>query len=289
LPSSPLPLYNKRMVKAKKKIGLVLGGGSARGLAHIGVLEVLEREGIPIDLVAGTSAGALVGALHAAGVSALEMKKHILGLDRGQIRHMVDLVLLKNGFLSGARLMDEVKLIMGGDRRFRDLDKPFACVACDIFTGEETVMSTGSVLEAVRASIAIPVVFTAVKRRGRYLIDGGLVNVVPVNVARAMGADIVIAVNVLPRHIHRLHAQMKEKSITKLEKAPSIFTVMLNTIDIANSCRVETSMTGADVIIEPHMLGFGATSFSEAKRMIMQGEMAAVDAVLQIKRKLNKI
>jgi NTE family protein len=277
------------MVTSKKKIGLVLGGGSARGFAHIGVLEVLEREGIPIDLVAGTSAGAVIGALHCAGVSAREMKEHMLGMDRAQIRHMVDLTLPKSGFISGVRLMNDVKTIMGGDRRFRDLDKPFACVACDIITGEETVMSTGSVLEAVRASIAIPVVFTAVKRRGRYLIDGGLVNIVPVNVARAMGADFIIAVNVLPRHIHRLHAQMKEKTGTKLEKPPGILTIMLNTIDIANSCRVETSMAGADIIIEPHMLGFGATSFNEAKRLIIQGEMAGVDALLQIKRKLHKI
>jgi NTE family protein len=273
---------------AKKKVGLALGGGAARGLAHIGVLKVLEREGVPIDMVAGTSAGAIIGAFHAAGYSALRMEEYVLRFNRNTRARLVDLTLPRSGFISGDKIVAEMKRVLRGDKRFDELKKPFACVACDIITGEEIVMNTDSVAEAVHASMAIPVVFNTVYRKGRYLSDGGLVNQVPVNVVRDMGAEYIIAVNVVPRHVHKLKQENKEKQGSGEEKEPQpgLLAVMMNTIDIANSWRVETSMHGADVVIEPHMLSFKPTDFGEGARMILQGEMAAIDAVLKIKSDL---
>ncbi|MGA3094305.1 MAG: patatin-like phospholipase family protein [Dehalococcoidales bacterium] len=273
---------------AKKKIGLALGGGAARGIAHVGVLEILEKEGVPIDVVAGTSAGAVIGALHASGMSATAMKEMVLRFDWKERRHLVDFAVPRTGFIAGERLMHEMQKLMGGDIKFNELKKPFACVACDLITGEEIVMTGGSVAEAVHASVSIPVIFQAVKRKGRYLIDGGLVNQVPVNVVKAMGADYIIAVNVVPRHIHKLKARLDDRGTPETESGsrPNIISVMLSVIDIANSCRIEASLNGADIIIEPRMLQIGPADFHKAELSILQGEMAAIDAVLKIKREL---
>jgi NTE family protein len=273
---------------AKKKIGIALGGGAARGIAHIGVLEILEKEGIPIDMVAGTSAGAVIGALYCSGMSPLRLKEVVADYDWKKRSHMVDISIPGTGFISGEKLMNEMRELMGGDLTFNELKKPFACVACDLETGEEVVMNTGSVIEAVRASIAIPIVFQAVKRNGRYLIDGGMVNQVPVNVARAMGADYVIAVNVTPVRIHELKNKLGEKEYKGEENKPhpNLVNVVLNVIEIANSLRIETSLVGADIIVEPRMTHIGQADFHKEKLAILQGEMAAIDAVLKIKRDL---
>ena len=146
----------------------------------------------------------------------------------------------------------------------------------------------GPVGEAVRASIAIPVVFQAVKRNGHYLVDGGLVNQVPVNVARAMGADYVIAVNVTPARTRKPKDHLGEKEYTgeESDSRPSIANIMLNVIDIVNSFRIESSLAGADIIIEPRMMHIGQADFHKDKTAILQGEMAAIDAILKIKRDL---
>ena len=267
---------------AKKKIGLALGGGAARGIAHIGVLEVLEKAGIPIDFVAGTSAGAVAGALYAAGVNPTAIKEYTLGLDGAHRRHMIDLRLpiSKNGFIRGERITKEMKGLMGGDRTFAELQKPFACVACDIVRGEEVVLNQGSVCKAVHASIAIPVIFNAVKRNGRYLIDGWLVNAVPVSTVRTMGADFVIAVNVIPQLIHR---RSKKDGHTN-DKPPGFMTVVLNAVDIASSCCAEASLPGADVIIAPQTADFTPTDFSKAEALVAQGEVSAIEALPEIRR-----
>jgi NTE family protein len=274
---------------SRKKVGLALGGGAARGLAHIGVLEVLEKEGIPIDMVAGTSAGAIIGALHAAGISAAGMKDRVLAFDWKKRRHLLDLSLPRTGFIAGGRITREIQNMLGGDLAFSDLEKPFACVACDLISGEEAVMTGGSVTEAVHASMSIPVIFQAVQRKGRYLIDGGLVNQVPVNVVKAMGADYIIAVNVVPRHAHKLKAHLEDMALPETENPPqlNIINVMLNVVDIANSCRIDACLHGADTVIEPRMTQIGPADFHKAEQAILQGEMAAIDAVLKIKRDLG--
>ena len=215
--------------RQKKKIGLALGGGSARGLAHIGVIEVLEREGITVDVIAGTSAGAAIGALYAQGKDAGIIKEVALEMSFRQRLSLVDLALPKTGFIEGKKIKDLIRLVIGGDLNFSDLKIPFACVAADINTGQEVVISKGSILEAIRASISLPAIFTLVKREDRYLVDGGLVNPVPVNVVKDMGADFIIAVNVIPEVSDRLKIQKKAA-----EKEPNIFGVIMLTAYVSS-------------------------------------------------------
>jgi NTE family protein len=266
-----------------KKIGLALGGGAARGLAHIGVLEVFEKEGVPVDIVAGTSAGAIIGALHAAGVTAAKMKKYVLGFDSARRRRMVDLTLPRSGFINGEKIIKEMVKLMGADKAFGELAKPFACVACDILRGEEVVLDKGKVSEAVHASIAVPIIFSAVKLEGRYLVDGGIVNQIPVSVTKAMGAEFIIGVNVLPLHTRRVDSGRGPD-----EEPPGLITVMLNTIDIANSCRAEASLAGADIVISPNTASFKPVDFARAEELVLQGEMAAIDSLLAIKRAMAR-
>ncbi len=266
-----------------KKVGLALGGGAARGIAHIGILEVLEREGIPRDLIADSSAGALVGALYAQGKKPAEIKEIALKLDWRKRLRLIDLALPNTGFIGGRRLKDLVKSITG-DIDFKDLRVPLSCVATDILSGEEVVLSEGSVLEAVRASVSLPVIFTAVKREGRYLVDGGLVNQVPVSVARQMGADIVIAVNVLP-HLEQRAAKLHRRKKDGQEKKPGLFDVISQTINISPGL-LESSLGGADATIEPILPEGSGSDFSLFDEYIRCGQEQAEKTLPQIKKLL---
>jgi NTE family protein len=263
----------------KRKVGLALGSGAARGLAHIGVLSVLEEEGIPIDMIAGTSAGAAVGALYAQGKDARVIKSLALDLNWKRLASLADLALPRTGFIKGKKIKDLLALFIGGDIKFSDLRIPFACVATDIMTGEEVVISHGSVLEGIRASISIPVIFTVVKWKGRYLVDGGLVNPVPVSVLKKMGADFIIAVNVISTARDR--AQRVEK------KEPHIITVIMQSLYIANWAGVKSSLDGADIVIEPQMADCSYADFYRAEECILQGTLATQSSIPEIKRQLE--
>ena len=183
----------------KTKIGLALGGGAARGLAHIGVLKALVENNVPVDMIAGTSIGALVGACFAKDGEINTLEEIVLNIDWRQLALLLDpnLALLKKGFIHGEKIKELLCSIIG-DIEFKDLKIPFRVIATDVITGEEVVIKSGSVAEAVRASISIPVIFTPVKFENKFLVDGGIVNPVPVNIARNMGAEFVIACNVIP-------------------------------------------------------------------------------------------
>lgn len=268
-----------------RKVGLALGGGAARGLAHIGVLEVLEKEAIPIDIIAGTSAGAVVGALYAQGKDASQMKKLALDLSWKRLAPLVDPSLPKTGLIKGKKIKDLLTLLIGGDIQFSDLKIPFACVATDIETGEKVVIDRGSVPEALRASISIPAIFTVVKWEGRYLVDGGLVDPVPVSVVKQMGADFVIAVNVIPEVAERARRVDKERA--KGSKEPNIIQVIMQSIYIGAYVLVRTSVEEADVVIEPQVAHIGAGDFLCGQDCIRQGELAAQASIPEIKRKLE--
>jgi NTE family protein len=266
----------------RKKVGLALGGGYARGLAHIGVLEVLEREGIPIDLISGTSIGALIGALYAKEKDAALIKKQATQLDWIGMTSLVDLILPKSGFIGGKRVTNLLRRFIG-DVQFKDLEIPFACVATDIISGEEVVIDEGSVLEAIRASISIPVIFKVAKTNGRYLVDGGLVNQVPVSVAKKMGADFIIAVDITPNKAERADYLNRNGAV----KEPSILQVMVQTIYISTYMTAREMSDGADTVIHPHLAHIGPGEFHRAQECILEGELAAVDNVQHIKRHLT--
>jgi len=180
----------------RHSVGLALSGGGARGLAHIGVLKVLEREAIPRDLLAGTSMGGLVATMSAAGMSALDLEREARRM--ACVRRMVPLIdptIRQRGILSGQRVAAYLRQHLG-DRTFDDLDIPLALTAVDILSQREVILTRGRLVDAVRATTAIPGLFAPVQHGNRLLVDGGVLNGLPTDVARTMGADVVIAVDV---------------------------------------------------------------------------------------------
>ncbi len=260
-------------VDPPKKVGLALGSGAARGLSHIGVLRVLEQEGIPIDMIAGTSIGALIGSFYAHGRSADKIAKLAIDLGENRLNFLINLSLPKTGLMRGRRLNAILKSVIR-DTRFSDLRIPFACVATDIDSGEEVVLNEGLVRDAARASCSLPVIFSVVKNQSRYLVDGGLVNPVPVSVLKSMGADIIIAVNVIPPH---------EVPGTAHH---NIFTVVMRTIHISRYGLIKASLDEADIVIEPRVDDIGYADFQRADDSILRGEQAARQAVPGINKLL---
>ena len=186
------------ILKAKKrglKIGLALGSGSARGLAHVGVIQVLEAYNIPIDIIAGTSIGSVVGSLYAAGASIDQLEEAALSMKKSKTLFLIDLALPHSGLISGKRIEEMLNDLALEDKTFDELKIPFAAVATDVESGAEVILNQGKVIDAVRASISIPGIFTPVKYQDYYLVDGGIVDPVPVDVVQKMGADIIIAVS----------------------------------------------------------------------------------------------
>jgi NTE family protein len=203
-------------LQKKQKIGLALGSGSARGWAHIGVIESLTEAGIKIDCIAGTSIGALVGAVFASG-KIDKLKEIILQLDWKQILSFFDIVFPKSGLIDGKKVSDFIRKHIQ-EKSFVELSIPFCAVSTDLSTGQEVIIDEGDVIEAVRASISVPGIFTPVKKDDIILVDGGLVNPVPVNVVRDMGADFVIAVDLNHDIIE------KKRSIKRLPSSGGINT-----------------------------------------------------------------
>ena len=186
-------IVHKKQNAPTPKIGLALGSGSARGWAHIGVIKALTEAGIHVDYVAGTSVGAVVGAVYASG-RIDSFKDVVLQLDWKKIASFLDVVFPKSGLIDGNRIAEFIRSHVG-EKNIEDLSLPFCAVSTDLATGNEVVFQDGDIIEAVRASISVPGVFTPVRKSGAILVDGGLVNPVPVSVVRKMGADLVIAVD----------------------------------------------------------------------------------------------
>jgi NTE family protein len=269
---------------ARKKVGLALSSGAARGLAHVGVLEALERNGIPIDLIAGTSIGAIVGAFYAAGKDISEIKKAVVSLNRRQMLSLADFTIPTRGFIKGRKITEWLKSVIGGIC-FRDLKIPFACVATDISTGEEVVIKEGSVVAAVRASASMPVIFTPARLGGRFLVDGGLVNPIPVRIIRYMGADFVIAVSVVPYLSNRVQPQ--EPSSASRPKEPNILSVLVRIMYIVGYQAALSGIREADITIAPDVAHIRPDNFNRARESILQGEQAAQRAIPRIKKKLE--
>lgn len=257
----------------RKKVGLALGSGAARGLAHIGVLRVLEQRGIPVDMIAGTSIGAFVGALYARGKGADEILEIARDIGTHRLSYLVDMSLPRTGLIKGKKLENKLAQLYDG-MDFNDLKLPFKCMATDIDTGKAVIMDKGLVWTAVRASISLPVILAVKKRDEKYLVDGGLVDPVPVDVVRKMGADIVIAVNVMP------------ETIIKNDSEPGIFEVIMQTIYIVSTYVAKDSLEGADIVIEPDVARFKLSDFHKVEECVTLGEEAADNAVPRIQRLL---
>lgn len=215
------------------KIALVLGSGAARGLAHIGVLKVLAEKKIPISMVAGTSMGALIAGAYAAGLSAKQMEEIACETNWLRVAKLFFPRRFKQeGLLNGKRI-EEFLIALTGEQEIEELNIPFSAVATDIWTGEEIVLRSGSLVKAIRASISFPFVFAPVQINGRFLVDGGVVNPVPVNVAKDLGSDFVIAVRTTPasnKHIRQMNSGeiVSKKNAGAASNSTSFFQRFLN-------------------------------------------------------------
>jgi NTE family protein len=244
------------------KIGLALGGGFARGIAHIGVLQALINHKIPIDFVAGTSAGSLVGAMYCAGVDPWLLQRAV---EQMNWRALVRLKLRRDGLLDAAGLERFIKGNMG-DLQFKDLSIPFTATATDLTTGQEVLLNAGRVSTAVKASCAFPGLFLPVRVGRHTLVDGGLVHPVPAEVVRRMGADIVIGVE-LNHHS------------TKPQTPRNLVQIMLYSLALVQRPQIERALSDADVVIRPDLGDFGIMELERVADMVQAGRVSA-DAVI---------
>jgi NTE family protein len=273
----------------RPKIGLVLGGGGARGLAHVGVLRVLQRERIPIDCLAGTSMGGLVGALYAAGVpfSVVEEEIGKLGRLTEQIR-LVDVHVSAAGLsIRGRRIYNFMADLLGEKLTFADLRLPLAMVATDIRAGREVILQGGLVIDAVRATISIPGVFEPVDLGDYRLVDGGVLNNLPVDVARDMGAARAIAVDVLPSFSRNVPGMEPLETGLQLSFAPLYLNETYHVIMIMIAALTESRLRQfpPDLLIRPTLPADVTllSGFNRAAELIAAGEAAAEEALPAIR------
>ncbi|HTS55511.1 MAG TPA: patatin-like phospholipase family protein, partial [Burkholderiales bacterium] len=288
----------------RPKIGLVLGGGGAKGISHIGVIKVLEELHVPVDYIAGTSMGSLVGGAYASGMSSEEMARFVKGLDWDKVfkdlpprqdqsvylkrldaENLWPLVLgighggvsLPSGAVVGQRLgyvLDKLAAGGAGARTFDDLEIPYRAVATNALTGKMTVFDRGDLANAMRASMSVPGVFAPAEIGNQLYLDGGLVRNLPVDVVRGMGADVVIAVNL-------------ESPLATRDQLNNALTVTVQMIDILMGQNVQAqlaTLTDADVLIHPDLNGYGSSSFDQAGKLIPLGEQAARAMADKLKR-----
>ena len=254
------------------KIGLALGGGGARGIAHLGVWQRLQELGIPIHCVAGTSIGAIAGAIIAAG----RVDEALAWCEMSSWKKLPGLIFDRpttKALLSGRRVEKKLRQIIAAET-FADLSMPYAAVATDLNTGEAVVMQEGNLISAVRASMSFSGVFSPVEREGRVLVDGGLVNPLPVSACRALGADVVIAVDVNP-----LDDPATAKPFRKLH----IMGVLFKTIGIFNYeiTRRELADNKPDVLIRPDVGQVLALDFRHVEPLVAIGRQAVDEGVVE--------
>lgn len=258
----------------RPKIALVLGGGAARGFAHVGVIRALEQEKIPIDLVVGTSVGSLIGAIYASDRNSFELEWTAFTLEKDTLfDYGLFTAFTGMGAAKGDKLEEFVKSKVPV-ANIEDLNIPFVAVAVDLNRGTRVALDRGPVARAVRASCAIPGVFNPVDHQGRLLVDGGVIDNIPVSVAREKGADIVIAVDI--------SEQVVNFNITNL------IDVMLQSITIMAAENAKAKKKEADVLIRPAVGGVGMLDFSQKKQAMQAGIAAAQAAMPEIKKKIEE-
>ena len=292
-------------------IGLALGSGASRGWSHIGVIKALLREGIEPDIVCGTSIGAIIGGSYVAGN--LERLEHwVLDSTRTDVLRFFDIKLSQSGFVDTERLSWFLhNYVAAADRRIEDMPKKFGAVSTDLGTGREVWFREGGLADAVRASMALPGLFPAVRNNRRWLVDGGLVNPVPVTTCHALGADVVIAVNLNSDIIGKRNNSRQEAASTEnngvlgkvkqqvreysnsifpnrdeKDQAPGLFHAIANSINIVQDRITRSRLAGdpADVLLSPRLAQIGMLEFHRAAEAIEEGEDCVQKALEEIRR-----
>jgi len=293
----------------KRRVGLVLGSGAARGLTHLGVISVLKRIGVEISCISGTSIGALAGAFLAAG-KIDELERFAATLSFRESLKLIDPVIPRSGLIEGSRIETFLRDHLG-DITIQDLPISFACVAADYRTGTEVVLDTGDLVRSVRASISIPGIFKPVYHRDMFLVDGGIVNPVPVEVVRKLGAEFIIAVDICPRlpavcmvtsdlldtgidasateppeppgsHPHNTIAALPARG-EKPTTFPTVFEIIDSSIGVMESIisRDRIAVEKPDVIITPALDEVGRFDFHKYEVGVREGERAAWAALTE--------
>jgi len=279
------------------KIGLALGSGSSRGWSHIGVINALRAQGIEPDIVCGTSIGSLVGASYASN-NLNKLEQWVRSLSKFETARFFEINRSMNGFVNTERLhLFLNKYVASDTSNIESLAKQYATVATDLETGREVWLSSGSVLEAVWASISLPGLFPAIKNNNKWLVDGGLVNPVPVSVCRALGADVVIAVNlngdIVGKHFNKIPArepkdvgvvdkitgfvtEYTSSVFTKTrssEQAPGLFEAIAGSVNITQDRITRSRMAGdpPDILLVPKLSHIGLLEFYRANEAITEG------------------
>jgi len=292
-------------------VGLVLGSGAAFGLAHIGVLKVLEREKIPIDIIVGSSIGAFIGTLWAAGYNSSELEKIAKGLTKHSafltLLGLGDFSIAHQGFFKGHQILRYIRSLIG-EKIFQDLEIPVKIIATDLFTSEEIVLDDGDVAAALRASISIPGIFRPVQMNGRYLIDGGVIDPLPVKVLARIGVSKIISVNVLSglsefeerkelveKRTHLLEMKYKEEKnffrklwlqfqvYTRRRYIANIFNVLMQTMQFMESKIASTAEQESDVEIKPVVTDAHWAEFYSSEKFIKAGEEKTMEKLEEIK------
>ncbi|RKZ92808.1 MAG: hypothetical protein DRQ40_08325 [Gammaproteobacteria bacterium] len=305
---------------SKKSVGLVLGCGSSRGWAHIGAIEALEEAKIPIDFIVGCSVGSYIGAIYAAG-SIKSLKKFVLKMDGKKVFSYFDFVLPRSGLLDGTKRLRELYAIHTEAQNFSELNIPVMMVATDLERGQKVVLKSGKILDALRASMSMPGLFAPARVNDRWLVDGGLVDPVPVSVARAMGADLVIAVDLssgdiskkkqkkqgirseealvkkeenrnelikkLSKYYENAEISFKSKIkdlFTKEESMPDIIETVTTSINIMQDriTRVNLAVTPPDVLIQPYLGELKMLDFDQVEHTIEEGYIRAKEKIEDI-------
>jgi NTE family protein len=268
-PTPPVvtPTMSVAIPKTPPKIGLALGGGAARGFAHVGVIQVLEEAGITPVLVTGTSAGSLVAALYASGKNGAQLQKVAESMEESTIADWT-LPFFGRGVLRGEALAKYVNAQVG-QKPIEAMPMPLGIVATDLNSGNDMLFQRGDTGTAVRASSAVPAVFTPVKINGHEYVDGGLSSPVPVRAARKMGAELVIAVDI--------------SSPPEASSASGTIEVLLQTFSIMGKSINGFELKDADVVVRPVLTGVSSSDFSSRKRSIEAGRQAMLQALPQLR------
>ncbi|KGE72029.1 patatin-like phospholipase family protein [Spirochaeta lutea] len=260
-------LIRRSGLPIRGKVGLALSGGAARGFAHIGVLKALDEAGIVPDVVAGTSAGSLVGALYCAG---LDWKRILHIAKELEWRKLVDLTLPQKGLVKPEGIRELVHQLTG-DKKIEDLKIPFRAVAVDLVNGQEVVFSSGSLSEAVRASCSIPGIFVPLESNGRMLVDGGVLNNLPADQTVEMGADFVIGVDL-------------NREAENTGRPPrNVLEVMLRSTMLLMAGTSAAGIAASDLVIQPDLRRFTYHDLSPIDEMVDRGYTAARDALTKAK------
>lgn len=251
-----------------KRLSLVLGSGGLRGMAHIGVLKVLEEEKIPIHSIVGCSIGSLIGALYASGYSAQRLNRMTHHLRK---REWLDLVVPRMGLFAGKKILTVME-VMTRQRKIEDTKIPLYIVATDLLSGQEVVLKEGSIAEAVRASTAVPGIFAPLAKEGKLYADGAIVNPIPVDVADRLGADVIVGVDLA-----------NDLSTVQVK---NVVDVVLRSIDIVEQQIGQKHSEAADVMIYPAVGHISPSDFDSVAECIRLGEEAAREHIEEIRRLL---